>query len=95
MEHKQLASCNGNETVRHDLTYYTFDENALHVNPSVAEGTVPIDIRLNKISCTYSMCCFWIYNIFVNFYYLQNLRNYQRILSIGNSPSQTFANHQM
>ncbi|XP_060596877.1 low-density lipoprotein receptor-related protein 2-like [Ruditapes philippinarum] len=54
MEHKQLASCNGNETVRHDLTYYTFDENAIHVNPSVAEGTVPIDIRLNKISCTYN-----------------------------------------
>ncbi|XP_060586516.1 uncharacterized protein LOC132742201 [Ruditapes philippinarum] len=55
-EHKQLASCNGNETVRYDLTFYAFnlDKNVLYVDPSVAEGTVPIDIRLNQISCAYN-----------------------------------------
>jgi hypothetical protein len=95
-EHKQLASCNGNETVRYDLTFYAFnlDKNVLYVDPSVAEGTVPIDIRLNQISCAYSMFCFWIYKMFLNFSNLPNFRNYQRILSIDISLPQSFSNHQ-
>jgi hypothetical protein len=52
-EEPQLKACKEGGIVRSDRAYYSFDKNKQQINVefNMIEKKVPVDIRINKISC--------------------------------------------
>jgi hypothetical protein len=71
LEYSQLKACKEGDIVRSDRTYYTVDKmrQQINVKSDVIEKTVPVDIRINKISCTQSKS-FSCYSQYIDLYRL-------------------------